>query len=139
MMRINTKQGDEFRIWLTRRFCGLLISLLIREIDKLGGIPALASTEQTRAMFKQGALEQRYEEEKVTDYPLGQDGILAYKINYKTATDAQVMLEILPENGRGVTLNLNKSLLFMFHNLLTQSCGQADWRLPETGTATTKH
>ena len=138
-MRMNTKQGDEFRVWLTRRFSGLLVSLLVREIDKLGGVSSLASTDETRSLFKQGAMEQRYEEEKASEFPLGEDGILAYKINYKVAANANMMLEILPENGRGITLNLNKSLLFMFYNLLTQACSQADWRLPDAGIATVKH
>lgn len=138
MMRINTRQGDEFRLWLTRRFSGLLITLLTKEIDKLGGIPALASTSETRTMFKQGAMEKPYEAEKVTGYPLGEEGILAYKINYKTTADTQMLLELLPETGKGLTLNLNKSLLFMFYNLLTQACAGTDWQLAGSST-TTRH
>ncbi len=138
MMRINTKQGIEFRIWLTRKFTGILLGLLNREIDKLGGIPTLASTTETKNMFKQGAMEKPYEAEKIVDYPLGQTGILAYKINYKSTADSVLALEILPENGKGVNLNLNKSLLFMFYNLLTQACSQTEWRLPEGESAGAK-
>ncbi len=71
MMRINTKQGIEYRVWLTRRFTGILIGLLTKEIDKHGGIPVLASTDQTRSLFKQGAMEKPYEADKVVDMPLG--------------------------------------------------------------------
>ena len=81
MMRLNTKQGIEFRVWLTRRFTGILLGLLTTEIDKHGGVPALASTNETVAMFKQGAMEKPYEAEKTVEYPLESSGVLAYKIN----------------------------------------------------------
>jgi len=139
LMRINTLQGIEFRVLLTRKFTGILLGLLNKEIEKLGGVGALASTDETRNMFKQGAMEKPYEADKVVDYPLGQTGILAYKINYKSTPEATLTMEILPESGKGVNMNLNKSLLFMFYNLLTQACGQTEWKLPEGGTSTTKH
>lgn len=139
MMRLNTKQGIEFRVWLTRRFTGILLGLLTTEIDKHGGVPALASTNETVAMFKQGAMEKPYEAEKTVEYPLGSSGILAYKINYKNTTEGVITLEILPEKGKGVNLNLNKSMLFMFYNLLTQACSQSEWRLMERGVSATKH
>ncbi len=139
MMRINTKQGVEYRIWLTRRFTGILTGLLTKEIDRLGGIPALASTDQTRAMFKQGAMEKPYEAEKVVELPLGQDGILAHKINYQSNADSSLALEILPPKGKGINPNLNKSLLFMFYNLLMQACNQSEWGLAEGRAASTRH
>jgi hypothetical protein len=129
MLRINTLGGDEFRVWLTRRFTELLLNLLTREIDKHGGVPTLASTPETKKLFKQGAMEKRYEEEKITNYPLGETGFLASKINYKAAAEGVLKLEILPEKGQGVTLNLNKTLLFMFYNLLSQGCSQSAWKI----------
>jgi hypothetical protein len=129
MLRINTLSGDEFRVWLTRRFTELLLNLLVKEIDKYGGIPTLASTPETNKLFKQAAMEKKYEEENISNYPLGEVGYLASKINYKTTADGNLTLEILPEKGKGITLNLNKSLLFMFYNLLTQGCTQSAWRL----------
>jgi len=136
MMRINTKQGIEYRVWLTRLFTGILTGLLTKEIDKHGGIPLLASTDQTRSLFKQGAMEKPYE---AVDMPLGQTGILAYKINYKSNPDASLALELLPEQGKGVNMSLNKSLLFLFYNLLTQACAHTEWKLSEGGASTTKH
>ena len=136
MMRINTKQGIEYRVWLTRRFTGILTGLLTKEIDKHGGIPVLASTDQTRSLFKQGAMEKTYE---AVDLPLGQTGILAYKINYKSNPDASLALELLPEQGKGVNMSLNKSLLFLFYNWLTQACAHTEWKLPEAGVSNTKH
>jgi len=129
MLRINTLQGDEFRIWLTRRFTAILLNLLAEHIRKSGGEPVVASAPETKSMLKQGALEKPYEEDRVKELPLGESGILACRINYKM-NDAVMMLEILPEQGQGVTLNMNKSLLFMFYNLLLQGCSKSMWRLP---------
>ena len=136
MLRMNTKAGDEYRVWLTRKFSGLLLELLNKEIDKHGGVPTLASTPETKNLFKQGAMEKPYEEEKTSNYPLGESGFLACKINYKTSEQGVLALEILPEKGKGINLNLNKTLLFMFYNLLTQGCTQSGWNL--TGDAPTE-
>ena len=134
MLRINTLSGDEFRIWLTRRFTDLLLNLLGKEIDKYGGIPTLASTTETKDMFKKGAMEKRYEEEKVINYPLGEAGILACKVKCNSTQEENLALELLPEDGKGITLNLNKTLLFMFYNLLSQGCAQSAWRINEENT-----
>jgi len=131
MLRMNTQAGDEYRVWLTRRFAGLLVELLNKEIDKYGGIPTLASTPETKKLFKQGAMEKPYEEEKIINYPLGEAGFLASKINYKSTEEGVLALEILPEKGKGINLNLNKTLLFMFYNLLAQGCSQSGWKLIE--------
>lgn len=131
MLRINTKAGDEFRVWLTRRYAGVLMGVLSKEIDKYGGLPAVASSPATTQMFKQGAMEKPYEEERVTNFPLGKTGFLAYAVKTGTGPDQNLNLEILPEEGNGVTLNLNKSLLFMVYNLLSQGINQAAWYLPQ--------
>ncbi len=134
MLRMSTKAGDEYRVWLTRRFSGLLLELLNKEIDKHGGVQTLASTSETKKMFKQGAMEKPYEAEKTTAYPLGESGFLAAKINCKTSEEGVLMLEILPENGKGINLNLNKTLLFMFYNLVMQGCSQSGWNLNNDAT-----
>lgn len=138
LLRINTKAGDEFRVWLTRRYTGVLMGVLNKEIDKYGGLPAVASSPATTQMFKQGAMEKPYEEERVTNFPLGKAGFLAYAAKTGIGPDQNLNLEILPENGKGVTLNLNKSLLFMIYNLLSQGINQAAWHLPQEDYANLK-
>lgn len=131
LLRINTKGGDEFRVWLTRRYTGILMNVLNKEIDKYGGLPAVASSPATTEMFKQGAMEKPYEEESISNFPLGQAGFLAFAVKVNKVADDNLNLEILPEKGKGFTLNLNKSLLFMVYNLLTQGISQAGWFLPQ--------
>lgn len=131
LLRVSTTGGDEYRVWLTRRFVSLLMGLLQKEMEQYGGAPSLAANKETTRLFKEGALEKKYDAEKSTEFPLGQQGILAYRAELQRRSDGILILQILPGQGRGVTLNLNKNLLYLFYNILTQGVEQAEWRLTE--------
>lgn len=131
LLRITTRQDDEFRVWLTRRFTAVLMDVLNKEIDRRGGLPAVASRPETRRLFQEGALEKPFEEQASRRFPLGDAGFLASRIGTRDQPGNNLSLELRPEAGQGVTLNLDQSLLFLFYNLLTQGVGRADWSLPE--------
>jgi hypothetical protein len=135
LLRITTQKGVEFRVWLTRRYCTLLMGVLEKEIGKRGGMPVVASTPETRQMFREGAMDKPFDDKGARQHPLGEDGILAYGISTLEKPGDVLGLELQPQNGQGVTINLNQSLLFMFHNLLTQGIDRANWRLPERESA----
>ena len=137
LLRISTQAADEYRIWLTRRFTNLLMDLLNKNMEKQGGMPTVAASEETTKLLKEGALEKKYEEKQAT-YPLGEKGILAFKINAGTREDGSMNLEILPEKGKGITLNLNKSLMYMLHSVLSQGMTQAGWQLVNPDTVSSK-
>lgn len=128
LLRISTMQGDEFRIWLTRRYTSLLFNVLNKRMERSGGLPTVAASDETRKLFQAGAMEQKYESEHKR-YPLGEDGILAFGINTGESGDGNLQLEMAPEQGQGVTINLNDSLTYMFSNLLNQGVDQAGWKL----------
>ncbi|MFQ5658923.1 MAG: hypothetical protein ACE5GZ_00745 [Gammaproteobacteria bacterium] len=128
LLRVSTKKGDEYRLWLTRRFTEMLINVLNREIDKKGGMSSIASSQETTKMFKEGAFDKSYEADNI-DYPLGETGILAYRIKAGNTENGNLRLELSPGTGKGMTLSLNRSLLYMFHNLLSQGIEQTGWRL----------
>lgn len=128
MLRVSTQSGDEYRIWLTRRFTGLLFKVLENEMDKRGGIAALGNKQQTRQMFKSGAFEKKFDEEKSVSFPLGEQGFLAFGIKSANSGDDNLVLELLPEEGPGVTINLNPSLLYLMHNLISQGLIKAEWQ-----------
>jgi len=138
LLRVTTQKGDEYRVWLTRKFSGILLDILIKEMDKHGGAPAIGSSQQTKQMFKAGAFEKSFEHEKSTNYPLGETGFLAFAIKTTNASKGNLHLEILPERGAGVTFTLNKSLLYMFHNLLIQGITRAEWRITSNQDALSK-
>jgi hypothetical protein len=129
LLRISTRGGDEYRIWLTRRYTRLLIDLLRKQMEKHGGAPTLAASGETRRMFRQGAMNRNYDDERSAGLPLGEQGILAQRIHASNAPDGRLALQLLPEGDQGVTLNLDKTLLYFFYNLLTQGVEQAQWNL----------
>ena len=129
LLRASTRGGNEYRIWLTRRFCSLLTGIVQKQMEQFGGAPVLAASNEARQLFKQGAMEQKYEAENNMNFPLGQAGILAHKINSRIREDGTLALQLLPANGEGITLNLNQTLLYMFYNLLAQGMEQAEWHL----------
>ncbi len=131
LLRVTTQQGDEYLVWLTRRFTGLLYNVLNKEMEKHGGVAAVGSDQQTRKMFKAGAFEKPFEEDKSTSHPLGETGFLAFGIKTANTAENNLHLEIFPENGPGVTFNLNQQLLYMFHNLLTQGINRAEWKITD--------
>ncbi|MBI4006746.1 MAG: hypothetical protein HY356_08750 [Gammaproteobacteria bacterium] len=129
LLRVTTQKGDEYRLWLTRRFSGILLDIIIKEMDKHGGADSIGSSQQTKQMFKAGAFEKSFEQEKSMNFPLGETGFLAFAVKTANTGKGNLHIEILPEKGAGVTFNLNKSLLYMFHNLLTQGINQAEWQI----------
>lgn len=131
LLRASTRHGDEYRVWLTRRFTILLLDILIKAMDKYGGPASVGSSPKTRAMFKAGAMDKQFDENKAVNFPLGKDGFLAYAIKTSDLPDGNLHLEILPRKGPGVSVNLDKPLLYMFHNLLTQGIARAEWHISQ--------
>ena len=130
LMRATTKNGDQYRVWFTRRYAGLLMDILNKGMNELGGMTSVGSKPQTTQMLKEGALEKPFEED-VTNYPLGEKGILGFGIKTNITDDKILHLQLLPEKGQGITLNLNDGLLYMFHNLLSQGIARANWNMSQ--------
>ncbi|MBI2994937.1 MAG: hypothetical protein HYY48_12295 [Gammaproteobacteria bacterium] len=132
LLRVSTRKGDEYRAWLTRKFAALLLNVLREKMDHFGGAPSLAASQETKRMFKQGALSKRFDAERSMEFPLGEEGILAVRFNASMTKKGNLALQILPERGQeGITLNLTRTLLYLFYNVLTQGIDQADWQLQQ--------
>jgi hypothetical protein len=141
LLRVTTIKGNEYRIWLTRRFTGLLFNILNKAMEQHGGAPSIGSEDQTKQMFKSGAFEKKFEEEKSKSFPVGEGGFLAFVIKTGNTQEGNLHLEILPEKGQGVTFNLDKQLQYMLHNLLSQGIARAEWHItnPESISSNQKH
>ena len=138
LLRVNGGESGEFRLWLTRRYSELLITLLVDLMEKEGGMRELASHRDTVDQFKNGAFDKEYESPVINGpdamrntplYPLGEDGILAFRINANRQDDGSLALQLLPEQGQGLNLHLDRSLLYMLYNLLEQGLMQAHWNI----------
>ena len=129
LLRTSTENNDEYLIWLTRRFTKLLIEILDKEIEKRGGTTTLGSKKETTKLFNEGAFEKPYVEEETKNRPLGDNGILAFGIKTGNDNNNNLILEIQSEAGKGITFNLNSTLIYMFYSLLIQGVGRAEWEI----------
>ncbi len=127
LLRVTTQQGDEYRLWMSRRFTNLLFNVLKKEMEKHGGVTSVGASRQAQEMFNAGAFEKSFEHEKSINLPLGEEGFLAYGIKTHNNPGGNMSLEIFPEKGQGINLNLNQGMLYMFYNLLSQGIIRAEW------------
>ncbi len=129
LLKISTSTDAEYRIWLTRRYSGLLMHVLQEQIEREGGYQELASRKETLDRFRGGAFDKAYAPGPTMHYPLGEEGVLGYRINVGKDQAGATNLQLLPEQGQGVTVTLDKSTLYLIYNLMEQGLGQTDWNL----------
>lgn len=136
LLRINSTDHSEFRFWLTRRYVRLLWPVLSQLLQ---GDPQIsqATGEQARqailAFQHESALSQStfsttFKEEKA-QFPLGEAPVLLARIQTKTIVQGQSILCLHPEQGQGIELNMNKTLLHALIRLLTDAVQKAGWEL----------
>lgn len=128
LMKVSVSGAAEYRIWLTRRYAGLLANVLNDQINREGGFQELASSKATLNSLRGGAFEHAYEPQPQS-YPLGESGVLGFRINAGKADAGGLNLQLLPEQGEGLSLVLDKSMLYMLMNLLEQGLAATDWNL----------
>jgi hypothetical protein len=133
LLRVLASNDHEFRIWLTRRYTVLLLQVLQQQIDKAGGFHEVAAREETLQQLRGGAFEHPYDAPPDAQYPLGAAGVLGYRINVSRNDEGRTELQLLPEQGQGLNITLNKSTLYMLYNLLEQALSPTDWNLQASG------
>lgn len=129
LFRVRTGKNTEFRIWFTRRFTDLMMKFLTEKMQQFGGAEAIAVSDDTQQTLREGAMEQKYQEPQAPDYPFGENGFVAFQIKTGSDKDNNLHLQILPEKGKGMNLKLDRKMLFMLHNLLSQGIKHANWNL----------
>jgi hypothetical protein len=129
LFKVKTADDGEFRVWFTRRYTALLLRLFVEQIEREGGYQELASRKQTLDQLRGGAFDQSYTPPAKAHYPLGENGVLGYRINVGKEHSGATNLQFLPEQGQGVTFTLDKSTLYMLYNLLEQTLPQTEWNL----------
>jgi len=150
LLRINTQNNSEFRLWLTRRYCKELRKALDRLLDTssqqaLAQNQATATTTQTAATSspqaaaavrhfeKEQALSKadfkaKYKQATDMQLPLGEKPILLSKLAIKPK-DVDHIVCMHPKEGQGLEIVMNKELLHTFHHLLEEGIKRSDWDL----------
>lgn len=149
LVRINTRQDEEVRLWFTRRLTLGLLPLLDKASAKLlAGQTAPISTaapleEQRQRMldnFKQeaAAYDGDYQtpyREKATVLPLGSEPLLVTEIKITPLANGKLQLEILEkfaESARNLQITMDAQLTCGLVQLLNQGVNASQWT--EVGT-----
>lgn len=133
-MRIKTSDEAEYRFWLTRRYVKLLCPIVLKMLtadqqvavhDDPSAKSAVLSFQHEEALGKSD-FSTRFNETTST-LPLGETPVLLAKIQLKQRADGINILCMHPEQGEGIELAMNKTLLHSFAKLLADALAVSGW------------
>lgn len=134
LLRVSTDNQLEVRLWLTRRALRLLWPLLVQMVRSAPEV-ALQSNPQARdalvGMQHEQALGRanftKAFEEAPRQMPLGAEPILVVRIQANKDDSGNQVLGLLPQQGQGIHLTLDNTLLHSFCKLLQNAVAKSDW------------
>jgi hypothetical protein len=143
LMLISTDDGQEVRLWLTRRYVKLLWPLLVKLAEEASPrIRTQASPEARKALLgieheqavNKADFTKAYEK-KSRSTPLGEDPLLLGRIQTGHDRKGRPVLALHPAVGQGITLTLDSVLLHSLCRLLQAAVKKSGWdielKLPE--------
>jgi hypothetical protein len=138
LLRLNTTSTEEFRFWLSRRYCQLMVQALTAHRAADPDVSNQVSTVARKAVeeFKQEAANSggNFKDDfKPSDtFPLGESPVLAHKLSYKVSS-GKLALTMAPKSGQGVTIVLDSALNFNVTKLLKSAGEAGKWGLDWDG------
>jgi hypothetical protein len=134
LLRVSTDNQLEVRLWLTRRALRLMWPLLLQMLRASPEVALQSSPEARDAlvgMQHERALGQANFaepfEEVPREMPLGAEPILVARIQTEKDVDGNQVLGLLPQQGQGIHLTLDNTLLHSFCKLLQTAVAKSDW------------
>jgi hypothetical protein len=136
LLRVSTDNQLEMRLWLTRRALRLMWPLLV-QMTRSAPEVALQSSPEARdaviGMQHEQALNRanfaKSFEEVPREMPLGAEPILVARIQSNKDDDGNQVLGLLPQQGQGIHLTLDNTLLHSFCRLVQNAAAKSDWDL----------
>ncbi len=127
---------EEYRLWLTRRFVGLLWKALDQILDIYSEMDPRIPPEGKKAVrqFQQSAalsqtdFKTPYQAENVTA-PLGADPLLIYKLQSRKSADGQQILSLEAATGQVINITLSVQLIHSLRKLIADAIKEAGWNL----------
>lgn len=144
LFRMSTKNRQEFRFWMTRRYAGLLWTSLTNVIAKAdagkGPEDAEASTRPKDPLVESTMAEMKHREmvaksDFETEYqesaylPLGEQPGLLFSVVIKPHPAGPAMLCMHPEKGQGVEMVLSEEVAHSLCKLIAETTEKAGWAL----------
>ena len=136
LLRVSTDNQLEVRLWLTRRALRLLWPLLVQMVRSSPEV-ALQSNPDARdaliGMQRERALSRaefaKSFEEVPREMPLGAEPILVAQLRTNKDREGNQVLGLLPQQGKGIHLTLDNTLLHSFCKLVQNAVAKSDWNL----------
>ncbi len=126
----------EFKLWFTRRYVKLLWQALQRMLnDSQQATIADSHTRQAimslehEEVLSRVDFQSKYIEEPGIRRPLGEQPVLVSKIQIKPGVNNTQVLCLHPDQGQGLELVFDSTLLHSFCRLLEEGVQKADWGL----------
>jgi hypothetical protein len=134
LLRVSTDNQLEVRLWLTRRALRLLWPLLVQMVRASPEVAlqnnpeardALVGMQHERAL-SEANFTQPYEE-LAREMPLGAEPILVARMQTNRDNEGNHILSLLPQQGQGINLTLDNTLLHSLCKLLQDAVAKSDW------------
>ena len=137
LTRINSTEGAEVRMWLTRRLVRRLWPGLVKasetaalERTSSGVVPG-----EARGMMAEMAREATLSQADfatpfdriATHLPLGEEPLLITRIDFSPQKDGHVAFAFRQDEQRGLQMNMGPELLHAFCSLIQSEAAKAEW------------
>lgn len=139
-LRLTTTAGEEFRLYMTRRFLRLLWPELTKTAEVTAAVksPTPVARREVVAFEREKALAesdfktpfQEPSAESPRRFPLGEAPFLATRAQVRVERAGAYRLTLDPQTGRGIELGLDDRLMHSFCRLIESAGRGADWDLP---------
>ncbi len=136
LLRLNTTDSSSFQFWLTRRYLKLLWPVLIKMLasDRQVTVHKTVQAKKEVLSFQHQQVAQKMDysqkfEEQSRSQPLGPEPVLLSRVSVKNKPDGTRILCMQPEQGQGIDLAMDQTLLHSICKLLQDATGKADWGL----------
>jgi hypothetical protein len=139
LVRVAGADRSEVLLWLTRRCVRLMWPLLVKmtqSVPQIAQQPLPAARDALLGMQREEALSKanfsRPYDAEGRERPLGAEPILVAKVNTGRNAQGKHALALLPQEGQGVTLGLDDTLLHALCKLMQDVVAKADWNMALT-------
>lgn len=136
VLKIHTKDFEEFRLWLTRRFVkilwGVIVNLLNKDKKDINEMEAaklkVSESFADENARRQQPLASKYST-KLSKTPLGSEPILISRIAAKAEENHRVLLSLQDEKNQRFDLLLDNFMLLGLCKLVSEGVKKTDWDL----------
>ena len=134
LLRVSTDNQQEVRLWLTRRAVRLLWPLLVNMVRSSPEVARQSNPEARDALvgiqheqaLRRADFATPFEETE-REMPLGAEPILVVRLQAGKDDKGNQVLGLLPQQGQGINLTLDNTLLHSLCQLVQNAVAKSDW------------